>query len=243
MADQHDAVGFVDATNRRTFDVEAYAKRAKERLEREEEEAKGIKRKPKPVQRPNLKARDFKVDLESRVGKTRIIDSQRSVNSGYYCDVCDCVLKDSVSFLDHINGKKHQRNLGMSMRVDRSSVSDVQQKLQELKRRKERAKRGATVEYSLDAEEARMVEEDDKRKKAKREEAKRKKKEQRDRELEERRKRVQERLKEHTSTTTTTSSSSSSSRSRVKDTHDEEDVEQEGIDPALAAAMGFSSFS
>ena len=48
------------------------------------------------------------VDLESRVGKTRIIDSQRSKKSGYYCDVCDCVLKDSVSFLDHINGKKRK---------------------------------------------------------------------------------------------------------------------------------------
>ena len=45
MTDQHDAVGFVDATNRRTFDVEAYAKRAKERIEREEMEAKGLLRK------------------------------------------------------------------------------------------------------------------------------------------------------------------------------------------------------
>lgn len=45
--------------------------------------------------------------------------------AGYYCSVCECILRDSQSYLDHINGKFHNRALGMSMRVERSTANDV----------------------------------------------------------------------------------------------------------------------
>ncbi len=48
-----------------------------------------------------------------------------SQQAGYYCDVCDCTLKDSASYLDHINGKWHNRALGMTMRVEKSTVDQV----------------------------------------------------------------------------------------------------------------------
>jgi U4/U6.U5 tri-snRNP component SNU23 len=60
------------------------------------------------VQRAPLKHRDYHVDLESRLGKTQVVTpvAPLSQQAGYFCRVCDCVVKDSANYLDHINGKK-----------------------------------------------------------------------------------------------------------------------------------------
>lgn len=68
--------------------------------------------------------------------------------AGYFCSVCDCVLRDSQSYLDHINGKWHNRALGMSMRVERSTVEQVKNKFEELKKKK--AEEGKGQEYVPD---------------------------------------------------------------------------------------------
>ena len=34
-------------------------------------------------------------------------------------------MKDSINFLDHINGKNHQKNMGMSMKTKKSTLEDV----------------------------------------------------------------------------------------------------------------------
>ena len=74
-----------------------------------------------------LKSRDGTVELDGTLHKTKIVTSATANRDkgAYWCPVCECQLRDSLNYLDHINGRKHQRRLGFSMRVERSSVDSV----------------------------------------------------------------------------------------------------------------------
>eukprot|EP00850_Spirogloea_muscicola_P001803 SM000007S20763 [mRNA] locus=s7:63475:65264:- [translate_table: standard] len=127
------------------------------------------------VQRAPLKQRDHSVDLASRLGKTQVVTqvTPLSQQAGYYCNVCECVVKDSANYLDHINGKKHQRALGMSMRVERSNVHQVRDRLEELKRKKEQI--SILTEKDFDARILKQQEEEEERKRQRKERKKEKK--------------------------------------------------------------------
>lgn len=100
-----------------------------------------------------LQRRTYNVDLDSGLGKSVIV--QRAANastssataSAYYCSICDCDTKDSINFLDHINGTKHQRNLGMSMKVERSTLEQVKQRFAANKQKRELVQK----EYDLES--------------------------------------------------------------------------------------------
>ncbi|GMY21858.1 zinc finger matrin-type protein 2-like [Fagus crenata] len=175
MAHTNNEVVGVDNTFRRKFDREEYLERARER-ERQEEARSKSKSKGPPVQRKPLKHRDFEVDLESRLGKTQVVTpvAPLSQQAGYFCSVCECVVKDSANYLDHINGKKHQRALGMSMRVERASVDQVKQRFEVLKKRRAP---GSFTEQDLDERIIKQQQEEEERKRQRREKKKEKKKE------------------------------------------------------------------
>ncbi|KAL2231287.1 UNVERIFIED_CONTAM: Zinc finger matrin-type protein 2 [Sesamum indicum] len=163
----------VDNTFRRKFDREEYLQRARER-----EEKVSLWELPRgpPVQRKPLKHRDYEVDLESRLGKTQVVTpiAPLSQQAGYYCSVCECVVKDSANYLDHINGKKHQRALGMSMRAERATLEQVQRRFEVLKKRKDT---GGFTEQDFDERILKQQQEEEERKRQRREKKKEKKKE------------------------------------------------------------------
>eukprot|EP00887_Chlorella_sp_A99_P006884 scaffold2.g6884.t1 len=141
----------VNNTFRRTWDRAEFEEKAQEREKQEKkdlDEALEIKKRKRLerdplhqgliVQRANLKPRDFQIDLAAKLHKSQVVSVTMplSQQAGYYCSVCDCVLRDSISYLDHLNGKWHNRALGMSMRVEQSTAEQVRNKLEEVKKKK-----------------------------------------------------------------------------------------------------------
>lgn len=161
------------ADHRRKWDRDEYERLAAERIQEELDAQEKAQQKQPIVKRELLKQRDYRVDLESKLGKSIVItkNTPSSQTGGYYCNVCDCVVKDSINFLDHINGKKHQRNMGMSMRVETSSLEQVKKRFEINKKKREEKKK----DYDIEARMKELKEEEEKLKEYRKEKRKEKK--------------------------------------------------------------------
>ncbi|EDS33594.1 zinc finger matrin-type protein 2 [Culex quinquefasciatus] len=156
--------------HRRKWDRKEYERLAQERLL---DSTKSTTEDEEPITKELLKQREYKVDLDSKLGKSMVINKSTpsSQSGGYYCNVCDCVVKDSINFLDHINGKKHQRNLGMSMKVERSSLDQVKERFKVNKKKTEEKKK----DYELESRVKEAKEEEERYREYKREKRKERK--------------------------------------------------------------------
>lgn len=118
--------------------AQAFEKKAKERLDAElalEEQREAAVTEPAPiVQRAPLQRRTEDLKLAKYVGARQVITGAQALSGqyagAYFCKVCDCSLRDSANYLAHINGRKHNRMLGMSMRAERSTLGEVKSRLE-----------------------------------------------------------------------------------------------------------------
>ncbi|GAA6042854.1 hypothetical protein JCM8097_007191 [Rhodosporidiobolus ruineniae] len=141
---------------RKTWDQKEYEEKAREKDKEAHEQAllaeeyakKGKKppRKQEDLPKPTelMKAREGPLDLGKNLNKTVVIDASAGSGQkqpGFYCDLCKRTCKDSVRYLDHLNGRGHLRRLGQTTKVVKSTLNDVRQKIAEL-----RAKSAAATE-------------------------------------------------------------------------------------------------
>lgn len=137
--------------SRRSWDVDAYERRAKERKRAESEaEQEKLRARKASRQRPHigddpfaptrawLQKRDHSIDFESKVGSSEIVGSIQG--GGFTCKTCDVTLKDSNRYLAHVNSKAHQKALGMSMRVKRSTPEEVRLAFQKAAKERDESK-------------------------------------------------------------------------------------------------------
>ncbi|KAH8926354.1 hypothetical protein BT69DRAFT_1278927 [Atractiella rhizophila] len=168
---------------RRTWDVEEYAQKAKEKDEKAREHAikaeeaakqgKRYKKKddvPKPTEL--MKAREAPLNLDKDVGKTLLVSATTNKGQpGYFCETCNKVCKDSVGYLDHINGRNHLRRLGQTTKLHRSTLQEVRERIAMLREKSKKESDGKKYDFEKRLNDIRETEKEERRKKKEKKEA------------------------------------------------------------------------
>ena len=170
----------IDNTQRRKWDKDEYAAKAKERERAEDEKEKAKTIRPpvgaiverKTLNLGSIIQRDYKKELEARVGTKSIVNLDTGEGLGFMCKETGVVLRDSMAYLDHINGKKQQKALGLSMRVERSTVDQVKARFDAHKRRREEEQVSGQLDFNKRVAMAEQDEEELRRQRAERKKAK-----------------------------------------------------------------------
>ncbi|CAK8995396.1 unnamed protein product [Durusdinium trenchii] len=173
-AEEKDEEAATDAMGRKIWDKDAYLEKAKQNIMFGPER---IGRRKDPViplpssQRTFLKRRTAELELDKNLGQMKVVTAHtiKPLQGGYWCSVCECLIKDSASYLEHVNGRRHNRNLGMNMKVEKIGVDRIKDKLKSLKQETEQAE-VEDVAAKIQA----LEEQEEEKKKRKKEKKKRK---------------------------------------------------------------------
>ncbi|KAG1438097.1 hypothetical protein G6F56_012789 [Rhizopus delemar] len=131
-----------------------------------------LQKKTKNAER-ELSHRTKRLELEKNVGKVQVIQSTDARKQpGFYCKDCDITIKDSVTYIDHLNGRKHLANAGISRKTEKAGVNDVKERLAALKRKRENPEQ---EQYDLDERLSSLKQQEEEEKKKRREKKKQKK--------------------------------------------------------------------
>ena len=128
-----------DTDFRRTWDLDEYAAKAKEREAAEKEERKArweakmagkTYHKPRTGNETLTAARREVVDFSAQVGKTMLVPAgagvgRRGRSAGFYCEACDLTFKDNLQFAEHNNSPQHLQNTNQVLEVKRATLDDV----------------------------------------------------------------------------------------------------------------------
>jgi len=132
----------VDAMGRRIWDKDFFTQKAMDNIMMGPQK---VGRRKDPVvplpssQRTYLKQRTSDLELDRNLGQSKVITQHtiKPMQGGYWCSVCECLIKDSSAYLEHVNGRRHNRNLGMNMKVEKVGVDRVKAKLAAMRKEPE----------------------------------------------------------------------------------------------------------
>ncbi|EIW66526.1 hypothetical protein M231_02294 [Tremella mesenterica] len=196
MSEKRD--GAAPPPTRKQWDKDEWAAKAKEKDEEAIEKAKsaeaalakGLKPKfkdkedlPKPTK--NMQQRTEDVGLNKDLNKTMLVQTTSTGKGpkgpGFYCDLCNRTLKDSLSYLDHLNGRMHLLHLGQSTKVSRSTLAQVREKIRQL--REESSSRVTAKNFDFNARLEQVRNDGLEEKERRKEERKRKREEKKEEEM------------------------------------------------------------
>mmetsp|Transcript_98073 Transcript_98073/g.305711 ORF Transcript_98073/g.305711 Transcript_98073/m.305711 type:complete len:239 (+) Transcript_98073:95-811(+) len=167
----------VDAMGRKVWDKDFYTQKAMDNIMMGPQKI-GKRRDPviplPSSQRTYLKQRTTDLQLDKDLGKSKVVTQHtiKPMQGGYWCSVCECLIKDSAAYLEHVNGRRHNRNLGMNMKVEKIGVDRVKEKLASMRKKVEQPEPEDAASKIRAAEEA-----EEEKKRRKKEKKKRKKEE------------------------------------------------------------------